>query len=335
MAKITSYAQFNFAELEYLGKLLGDNLAHSFYDNQYTTSSNGKKYEDLFLLANEGIGGFYIADFKGKSIKYSKSYEGAPIIKGGTFQEFSSFAGDDYVPTLYIEDFNYSAKSFFDAALTEDRKDDLRVVQSIFNGNDTLILSDYSDKAKGYAGDDRIYGNDGDDECWGDDGNDTIYGDKGKDKLYGGNGSDSLLGGDETDILTGVALTDKNRGKSTIDILTGGNQNDTFVLGNSAGAFYSDSIRQTAGRSDYAFITDFTEGDVIQLKGKSSDYQIKSEKFTVNRKTYSGYGLYLNDGSNSKGWDSKDELISLIQTTNKLALGSESLMSSQGLFAYF
>ena len=140
------------------------------------------------------------------------------------------------------------------------------------------------------------------------------------------------------DNLTGISASDTTFGKGTVDTLTGGtggsSNSDIFVLGAKSGVFYSDGNKTNAGRSDYARITDFTSGDKIQLQSNTTGYQIKSETFSIDKKQYSGFGLYLNDGSNKSGWDSTDELIGFIQTTNNLALTNSSLASSQGFFSY-
>ena len=159
------------------------------------------------------------------------------------------------------------------------------------------------------------------------------------DNILTGNSKNNVLsGGGGKDNLTGISANDTTFGKGTVDTLTGGtggsSNNDTFVLGTKSGVFYSDGNKTNAGRSDYAWITDFTSGDKIQLQSNTTGYQIKSENMTINGKQYSGFGLYLNDGSNKSGWDSTDELIGFIQTTNKLALSNSSLATNQGFFSY-
>ena len=114
--------------------------------------------------------------------------------------------------------------------------------------------------------------------------------------------------------MTGLSSTDSTLGKGTVDILTGGTENDLFVLGNGTGFFYSDGSTTNSGRSDYARITDFANGDKIELKGSASNYILKTGD-TVS--TFSGVGLYRNDGTgtgaSTTGLDSTDEFIALIQ----------------------
>jgi putative cofactor-binding repeat protein len=137
--------------------------------------------------------------------------------------------------------------------------------------------------------------------------------------ITGNAAANTLDGGAGADTLTGIALTDTTLGRGTIDVLTGGSENDLFVLGNASGVFYSDGSRSTSGRGDYARITDFSSGDKIQLKGRSSDYRLRNETFNG----VAGVGLYLNDGSVVSGWDSRDELIGFIQVSGvTLNLGS-------------
>jgi len=151
-------------------------------------------------------------------------------------------------------------------------------------------------------------------------GSDSLNGGSGNDRLIGGNGNDNLNGGAGADTLTGIALNDTTLGRGTIDVLTGGTENDLFVLGNASGVFYSDGSTATAGRGDYARITDFRSGDRIQLKGRASNYILRSNDSVTG---FSGVGLYRNDGVGtgaSTGWDSRDEFIALIQVGSGVGL---------------
>ena len=158
-------------------------------------------------------------------------------------------------------------------------------------------------------------------------GNDNLNGGGGNDRLIGGNGNDNLNGRSGADTLIGIALTDSTLGRGTIDVLTGGSENDLFILGNASGVFYSDGFTSTSGRGDYARITDYANGDRIQLKGRASDYILRSNDSISG---FSGIGLYRNDGAGtgaSTGWDSSDEFIALIQVqsgTSALSLTNSS-----------
>ena len=152
-------------------------------------------------------------------------------------------------------------------------------------------------------------------------GNDSLNGGGGNDRLIGGNGNDNINGGAGADTLTGIALNDTTLGRGSIDVLTGGTENDFFVLGNASSVFYSDGSTATSGRSDYARITDFTSGDKIELKGRATDYILRSNDSVSG---FSGVGLYRNDGvgtrASTTGWDSRDEFIALIQVGSGMSL---------------
>ncbi|MFO0097890.1 MAG: cadherin domain-containing protein, partial [Aphanizomenon sp.] len=95
------------------------------------------------------------------------------------------------------------------------------------------------------------------------DGNDTINSGAGDDTIYAGGGNDTING------VNGASLT---RGLGEIDSLTGGAGSDRFILGNATKAYYDDGNTLTNGSNDYADITDFNIGDIIQLQGTSSNY---------------------------------------------------------------
>jgi len=140
--------------------------------------------------------------------------------------------------------------------------------------------------------------------------------------LTGNSSNNTLNGGAGVDILTGLSSIDTTLGRGTVDTLTGGTENDTFILGDTRGFFYSDGSTATSGKSDYARITDFASGDKIQLKGKSSDYILK-KNYSVIGVTGKGYGLYRNDGVGlgaTTGLDDRDEFIALIQSQTNFKL---------------
>ncbi len=160
--------------------------------------------------------------------------------------------------------------------------------------------------------------------------NDTLNGGAGNDSLIGNKGNDSLNGGAGADTLIGIDPTDANRGRSEIDVLTGGSGNDLFILGNASGTFYNDGnyVLSSKADKDRALITDFSNGDKIQLKGKASDYILRTHDH-LSGFTGAGVGLYLNDGrgigANTRGWDGSDELIASIQVqagTSALSLSN-------------
>ncbi len=152
--------------------------------------------------------------------------------------------------------------------------------------------------------------------------------------ITGNSGNNTLNGGAGVDTLTGISATDSTLGRGSIDKLTGGIGNDIFVLGNASGAFYSDGNTATAGRSDYAWITDFGVGDKIQLKGSAANYLIKTSD-TVSGFTGIGFGLYRNDGVGTgatTGLDSRDEFIGFVQVQSGVTALTLSNTSPQFAF---
>ncbi|WP_137909687.1 beta strand repeat-containing protein, partial [Dolichospermum planctonicum] len=102
--------------------------------------------------------------------------------------------------------------------------------------------------------------------------NDTIYTGNGNDTINGGGGDDTIDGGEGNDTINGVNGTLLTAGLGEIDTLTGGTGSDRFILGNTTKAYYDDGNALTNGSNDYADITDFNTGDIIQLQGTSSNY---------------------------------------------------------------
>jgi Ca2+-binding RTX toxin-like protein len=188
--------------------------------------------------------------------------------------------------------------------------------------NNTIIGNDANNFLYGDDGNDTLYGRSGDDELRGNAGQDTLYGEAGNDLLRGGYQNDTLLGGDGDDTLVGGNFLDANPGQGEIDTLTGGAGNDTFVLGTGAAGpgtanavYYDDGVATfgPGGQSDYALITDFTDGqDRIQLRAPGiifDGYNIVNE--TING--VSGAAIYKTGFLTS-------ELIGLVKGVDASAL---------------
>lgn len=142
-------------------------------------------------------------------------------------------------------------------------------------GNDTLYGYNGNDILSGGSGQDWLFGGDGRDTLYGGSGRDYLNGGAGNDYLSGGSGNDSLIGGTGTDTLVGGSGNDyllgigaKGKNAREYDRLYGGRGYDTFLLGDSKGAFY-----QGLG---YAIIKDWNSlFDTVQLKGSSSRYALR------------------------------------------------------------
>ncbi|MBE9059207.1 Ig-like domain-containing protein [Sphaerospermopsis sp. LEGE 08334] len=101
---------------------------------------------------------------------------------------------------------------------------------------------------------------------------DSIVTGGGNDTINGGAGNDTINAGDGNDTINGVNEASLTPGLGEIDILAGGAGSDIFILGNATKAYYEDGNTLNNGSNDYADITDFNIGDIIQLQGTSSNY---------------------------------------------------------------
>ena len=102
--------------------------------------------------------------------------------------------------------------------------------------------------------------------------NDNINTASGNDTINSGAGDDNIDAGAGDDNIDGVNGASLTPGLGEIDSLTGGTGSDRFILGNATKAYYDDGNTLTNGSNDYADITDFNIGDIIQLQGTSSNY---------------------------------------------------------------
>ncbi len=86
---------------------------------------------------------------------------------------------------------------------------------------------------------------------------------------------------------------------------------DTFLLGDETDYFYDE-----AGTEDVALIEQFnpSDGDRIQLYGEAADYQLVEGNIIIGQQSYWGTSIFLD------GDDFDDELIAVVQDTNKLNL---------------
>ncbi len=95
--------------------------------------------------------------------------------------------------------------------------------------------------------------------------------------LTGTNSNDLLTGGSGNNVLVGVNPTSLTAGKGEIDTLIHAGISNRFVLGDTQQVYYNDGNSTNAGLNDYAKIVGFSTGtDVIQLKGKASDYSLSA-----------------------------------------------------------
>jgi peptidoglycan/xylan/chitin deacetylase (PgdA/CDA1 family) len=122
-----------------------------------------------------------------------------------------------------------------------------------------------ADTLNGGATDDRINGLGG---------NDSLNGGDGRDYIIGGTGNDRLVGGADNDTLVGADAGSATPGRGEYDVLRGNSGSDLYILGDSNNVYYDDGNSSSSGRNDYAAISGFGTGDVIQLKGTAANYTL-------------------------------------------------------------
>lgn len=141
---------------------------------------------------------------------------------------------------------------------------------------------------------------------------DYITGNSANNLLVGGKFSDRIDGKDGNDTLSG---SDKDgRGTDERDLLTGGAGEDKFVLGDKNGSYYKNGSHHfEAGEifnfDDFAIITDFNRGDLIQL-GRGGDtyklvrndpsYEVQERLNITPQNNAIGFDLMLTTGSSDQ-----------------------------------
>jgi hypothetical protein len=129
--------------------------------------------------------------------------------------------------------------------------------------------------------------------------------------IIGNGNSNTLRGAAGNDTLTGSTANVTG----DMDTLTGGSGEDLFTLGDETTFFYDDRNPTTAGRSDYALITDFnTNSDIIQLQGTKNDYILAPSPSGLP----AGTAIYRDKPSSEP-----NELIAIVQARTGLSLDSD------------
>ena len=127
--------------------------------------------------------------------------------------------------------------------------------------------------------------------------------------MFGTSSSDTIQGTSGNDIISGVPASGTNPGRGTVDVLTGNGGDDIFVLGDSNGRFYDDGRATNSGFGDYANITDFSDGDRVQ---------VAAGRYFLSAHT-TGMRIFF-DSNNSSRLDSGDEMIGLVQGSKTITL---------------
>lgn len=124
--------------------------------------------------------------------------------------------------------------------------------------------------------------------------------------ITGTDSSNTLIGTSGNDIISGVPANSTTLGRGTIDILTGGAGNDLFVVGDDRGVFYNRGLTNSKGMNDYAVITDFSEGDRIQLA--PGEYFLREGGTSA----HPGVGIWF-DRNGDGQFSAFDELVAVVQ----------------------
>lgn len=127
--------------------------------------------------------------------------------------------------------------------------------------------------------------------------------------IYGTTGNNIITGTVGADLIWGVPGSGSHKGRGTVDRLIGNGGEDTFVLGDSRGIFYDDGRARSMGTGDYANIIGFGRDDKLQLDGVLSEYV--QRPMTLNG--VSGLGIFHDSNGNGALYDTRDELIALLQ----------------------
>ncbi len=146
----------------------------------------------------------YFSDGTKLKIGGSFSYDKYGYLVDGTVRNISQTYGGQNVVT--ITGASLSIKSILQVADTSSTTDDIALVKSLFQGNDSIYGSSYADVILGLAGNDVLSGKAGSDKLYGGDGNDLLYGGAGHDYLTGGAGADTFTfrsASDSTYLSTG------------------------------------------------------------------------------------------------------------------------------------
>jgi len=121
-----------------------------------------------------------------------------------------------------------------------------------------------------------------------------------------------ITGTSQNDNFQGNIGSDTFNGFGGLDSINGGEGADRFILGDDTNNYYDDGKNTTNGNTDYASISGFQIGqDVIQLKGKSTDYRLVT--------TTENTELYID-----KPGTEPDELVGIINKVTGLNLSSSS-----------
>lgn len=280
MATIFSYNQF--IQSQFNVNILDVNTyGQSLYKN-INGVIDGVTYKDIYEAK-------YYSDSYGASLfagsKFKQNSNGA--ITDGTVNGYFELylAGDDtinlndYLPLLSVTGISISAKSMYKAAQSVSNADDVSLLNSALKDADTFILSDYSDSANGFAGNDSIYGFAGDDILTGGAGQDYLEGGVGYDTFVFNSVSESANATTTCDVISDFDIGFDKIDLSSIDASTKMGGNNAFVFNGTAafgtsksGEIYYKQFDNAGTSNDFTLIYIDSDNDaaseaIIKLEG--------------------------------------------------------------------
>lgn len=203
--------------------------------------------------------------------------------------------------------------------------------------DDTIMLNEGDEEARGGGGADLMYGRGG---------NDTLYGDGGADRLYGMDGDDVIYGGDGDDRLYGDKVkagdtwsgNDRLYGGAGNDILYGHGGNDYLDGGTGADSLYGMEGQDTFVISSLDAVDEFgdftangPERDFIDISGVLSGYNSGDDLNDFIRLVYNGPGnteVRINADGAGNDW-----VTAAIIRTNMAGVSVDDLSSNNQIIA--
>ena len=238
MPQLVSYSAFdiNTVDLYWYNEYAYD----SALEEDANITFNGVTYPDLFWvngwdggddLELDVLGSGFAQDSNGNIVAGTVNLIGeTDLIAGGLM--------------WYAQGISVSAAAVYNAALTPSNVDEINLIQAALAGNDSIILSPFSDRMSGFGG------------------NDSITGGLGADILSGGTGNDIFLdtkAGLNGDTITDFALGDK------IVLTDASLSGFTFNLTGNSLTYSGGSLTLQGSFAGYQFVASAAAGGGVQL----------------------------------------------------------------------
>ena len=310
MANLTAFDQFIIDDIDL------NYYSRNYYDDALVKNANltfnGVTYPDWYWI--NGYDGFtdIELDFVGSGFAVNSAGE----FTAGTVNGIAELDLNTESFMWFIQGITLPATAIYNAALTPSPADELALVVSALNGNDTIVLSPFADKMNGYAGNDIMRGNGGNDDLDGGAGVDTA--------VFGGvrsaytiieraTGVFTVAGPDGTDTLRNMEFAQFD--DQTVQL--GRSDGDSGIGGGGVGRLYLNPGNLTYGpvpggdltqifgsnltervtlsaNANAALDSSFVRGnDVIVFLGNSGDYDVSANLAGITISSDNGAQLRL------------------------------------------